>query len=318
MHVLVTGGCGYVGSALVPRLQATPVIDRVTVLDALETGSLRNLVGAPITNGFEFHEGDVGEYPDVESAMAGVDAVVHLAAVNRADSEAVGKADTYTVNLDGTWNVLNAARTHDVENVVYASSSRVYGTLSADRIDGSATPQPFDPYTETKFEAERLLREFAGEPDRTGTALRLGTVYGYAPGVRFDLAPNRYVFQALTGGRILLSGDGDSWRPLIHVQDAANALAHAVRSPHRWSDPVYDVGSTVEQYRLSDVAEIVRNEVNPDLDIDYVGEAARTVSHRLTFEDFEAVSVPFEWTLSEGVRDLADRFIDPAQRHLTL
>ena len=318
MHVLVTGGCGYIGSALVPRLQAATDVDRITVLDTLENGSLSHLIGAPITDGFEFREGDVGEYPDVEGAMAGVDAVVHLAAINRVDSETAGKADTYTVNLDGTWNVLNAARTHDVENVVFASSSRVYGNLSTDRIGASTTPNPFDPFTETKFEAERLLREFDGEPDRTATALRLGTAYGYAPGVRFDLAPNRFVFQALTDRRILLPGEGTGWRPLIHVQDAAAALDHALRNPHRWSKTVYDVGSTAEQYRLDDVAEVVRTEINPDLDVDSLEGEGQAVSFLLSFEDFVDVAMALDWTLTEGVRDLADRFIDPEHHPLAL
>ncbi|MFT4889639.1 MAG: UDP-glucose 4-epimerase [Halobacteriales archaeon] len=311
MHVLVTGGCGYVGSALVPRLQTAGDVDRVTVLDTLENGSLGNLVGAPITDGFEFRQGDVREYADVEAAMAGVDAVIHLAAINRRDSSAAGKAETYAVNLDGTWTVLEAARSNDVETVVYPSSCLVYG--HADRPDDAATPTPFDPYTEATVEAERLLEEFAAEPDRTGTVLRLGTAYGYAPGVRFDSPVNRFVFRALTDRPIVIRGDPAGWQPYVHVEDVAGALAHAVRRPHRWSNPVYDVGASVEQYRLADVANVVREEINPGLEVREAEEGAAGVSVRLSFDEFRDTGVTFGWTLAEGVRDLADRFVDADQ-----
>jgi len=310
-HVLVTGGCGYVGSALVPRLQAAGDVDRVTVLDTLDNGSLGNLVGAPITDGFEFRQGDVREYADVEAAMTDVDRVVHLAAINRRDSSAAGKAETYAVNLDGTWNVLEAARSNDVEAVVYPSSCRVYG--HADRGDDAATPSPFDPYTEATVEAERLLEEFDDEPGRAGTVLRLGTVYGYAPGVRFDTPVNRFVFRALTDRPIVIRGDAAGWHPYVHVEDAAGALAHAVRRPHRWSTAVYDVGASVEQYRLADVANVVREEINPGLEVRQADEGAAGVSVRLSFDEFRDTGVAFDWTLADGVRDLADRFVDPEQ-----
>jgi nucleoside-diphosphate-sugar epimerase len=317
MHVLVTGGCGYVGSALVPQLQASGDVDRITVLDNLENGSLGHLIGAPVTDGFKFRQGDVREYTDVESAMAGVDAVVHLAGITRTDSSSVGKDEVYTVNLDGTWNVLNAARTHDVRKVVFSSSSFVYGRVTDEEPDHVGTPTPFDAFTETKLEAEHLLEEFAGEDDRLGTVLRFGVVYGYAPGVRFDLPVNRFVFQALTDRPLVLSGDGSSWRPFVHVQDAAGTVLDALRRPSRWPSHVYDVGTNEEQYRLADVADVVRDEINPTLEMQRRNDESRPPSFRLPFEDVQETGFTFEWTIDEGVRDLADRFIDPEQQRVS-
>ena len=106
MKVLVTGGCGYIGSALVPRLQERDGVDSVTVFDSLSAGSPRNLMGARVADTFRFRRGDVREYGDVESAMRGADAVVHLAAITGASSTHDRAEETRAVNLDGTENVL--------------------------------------------------------------------------------------------------------------------------------------------------------------------------------------------------------------------
>jgi len=314
MDVLVTGGCGYIGSRLVPLLRAEDAVDRVVVLDSLSTGSPRALLGTlggdgGQDDGVDFRRGDVREYGDVESATRGVDRVVHLAAITGASSTHDRRAETVAVNRDGTENVLTAAGKLGVESVVFASSCNIYGRATSTDIDETTEPDPINPYAEAKAEAEGLLADACEEFGMDGTALRMSTNYGYAPGVRFNLVVNHFVFRALTGRPLTVYGDGSNWRPFVHVADAARAYAHAALDPDDWPAPVYNVGSDAGNYRIADVADVVREEVGP-VDVTYLEDEHPGPSYHVNFDRLDETGFETEWTLREGVRDLADRFVE--------
>jgi len=314
MDVLVTGGCGYIGSRLVPLLRAEDAVDRVVVLDSLSTGSPRALLGTLGSDGgqddgVDFRRGDVREYGDVESATRGVDRVVHLAAITGASSTHDRRAETVAVNRDGTENVLTAAGKLGVESVVFASSCNIYGRATSTDIDETTEPDPINPYAEAKAEAEELLADACEEFGMDGTALRMSTNYGYAPGVRFNLVVNHFVFRALTGRPLTVYGDGSNWRPFVHVADAARAYAHAALEPDDWPAPVYNVGSDAGNYRIADVADVVREEVGP-VDVTYLEDEHPGPSYHVNFDRLDETDFETEWTLREGVRDLADRFVE--------
>jgi nucleoside-diphosphate-sugar epimerase len=307
VDVLVTGGCGYIGSALVPRLVASDGVDRVVVFDSLETGSPRALFGAlGEADGVDFRRGDVREYGDVESATRGVDAVIHLAAITGAAGTHDRRDETFEVNYDGTENVLTAADKFDVDTVVFASSCNVYGRATSTDIGEGVEPDPINPYAEAKYEAESLLAD-AADHGMDATALRMSTNYGYAPGVRFNLVVNHFVFRALTGRPLTVYGDGSNWRPFIHVQDAARAYAHAALNPDQWPESVYNVGGSNANYRVSEVADIVRDEVGP-VEITYLEDEHPGPSYHVDFDRITETGFELEWSLGEGIRDLARRF----------
>jgi nucleoside-diphosphate-sugar epimerase len=303
-HVLVTGGCGYIGSALVPLLQDDDTVEAVTVLDSLSGGSPRNLLEARLGEDVAFRRGDVREYGDVESAMRGVDTVVHLAAITGASSTHDRREETFAVNRDGTTNVLTAAQKLGVDNVVFASSCNNYGRTTETDIDESTPMDPLNPYAETKVESERDLREHVEAGDFDGTALRMSTNYGYAPGVRFNLVVNLFVFRALTGRPLTVYGDGSNWRPFIHARDSARAFAHAATTPESWDHTVYNVGPTDGNYRISEIAQIVSEEVG-DVDITYLEDEHPGPSYHVNFDRLGETGFEPNWTLREGVRDLA-------------
>jgi nucleoside-diphosphate-sugar epimerase len=306
--VLVTGGCGYIGSDLIPRLADDDRVGEVVVLDSLTSGSPRALMGA-VNGKLEFRRGDVREYGDVESAMRGVDTVVHLAAITGAASTHDRREETVAVNYDGTENVLTAAGKLGVENVVFASSCNVYGRATSTDIDETVAPDPINPYAETKLDAETLLREYCEEFGMDGTALRMATNFGYSPGVRFNLVVNYFVFRALTGRTLTVYGDGSNWRPFVHVSDAARAYKHAALEPGAWDRLVYNVGHNDANYQIADIADIVDEEVGA-VDITYLEDEHPGPSYHVNFDRLATTGFEPETTLREGVRDIADRFTD--------
>jgi len=307
-RILVTGGCGYIGSALVPHLQAADAVAEVVVFDSLTGGSPANLVDADIDDGFQFREGDVRNYGEVESATRGVDAVVHLAAITGAASTRDRREETFAVNLEGTRNVLTAAEKLGVDTVTFASSCNNYGRAPHEDVDETTEPHPINPYAESKLEAEGLLAAFDGD----ATALRLSTNYGYARGVRFNLVVNSFVFRALTDRPLTVYGDGSNWRPFIHVDDAARAFAAATIDPDDWPELIYNVGDNDENYRIAEIAEIVREEVGTEVEVTYLEDEHPGPSYHVNFDRLAATGFEPAYTLREGVAELAATFTDGA------
>jgi UDP-glucose 4-epimerase len=310
LRVLVTGGCGYVGSALVPKLLDDDRVGEVVVLDSLASGSPASLAGC-VDDGLVFRRGDVREYGDVESATRNVDTVVHLAAITGAASTHDRRGETMAVNRGGTENVLTAARKFGVETVVLASSCNNYGRVASRDIDETAEQNPLNPYAESKVAAEELLAEAVERDGLDGTALRMSTNYGWTPGVRFNLVVNHFVFRGLTGRPLTVHGDGSNWRPFVHVEDAARAYAHAALRPDRWPRPVYNVGANDQNYRIEEIATVVREELDRDLDITYLEEKHPGPSYHVNFDRLSETGFEPEWTLRDGVRSLAERLRRP-------
>jgi UDP-glucose 4-epimerase len=306
MDVLVTGGCGYIGSALVPMLQDASTVDRVTVLDSLVSGSPRSLFDC-LDDGLEFKRGDIREYGDVESAIRGVDTVVHLAAITGAASTHDRREETFAVNYDGTENVLKAAGKLGVDNVVFASSCNIYGRATSTDIDESVGPDPINPYAEAKYEAESLLRDYCDDHEMTGTALRMSTNYGHSPAVRFNLVVNYFVFRAVTGRALTVYGDGSNWRPFIHVDDAARAYKHAALNPDSWPRHVYNVGTDQGNFQVADIADVVRDEVGP-VDVTYLEDEHPGPSYHVNFDRLAETGFQPRRSLRVGVRELARQF----------
>ena len=307
MRVLVTGGCGYIGSVLVPQLLKDEAVSEVVVLDSLVSGSPRTLLGS-VGNDLEFVRGDIRNYGDVETAMRDVDRVIHLAAITGASSTHDRRDETFAVNYEGTENVVTAAGKFDVDSVVFASSCNNYGRAASRNIDEMTTPDPLNPYAESKVQAEELVDDAAAEYGFDATSLRMSTNYGFAPGVRFNLVVNHFVFRGLTNRPLTVYGDGNNWRPFIHVEDAARAYKHATLHPDQWSHDVYNVGSTDQNYQISDIAELVNRELDSELEITYLEDEQPGPSYHVNFDRLSETGFEPEWTLRDGVHDLIAQF----------
>ena len=254
---LVTGGAGYVGSLLVADLLARGT--RVRVLDSLLHGSVPSLLGAFGDERFEFVHGDVRDPDAVRAAVDGVDAVVHLAAIVGDPACSRDEATARKVNFEATVALLDAAESAGVRRFLFASTCSNYGKLA----DGDAVAteewelRPLSVYAETKVEAE--LEVLARNREGFETAcLRLATVYGASPRMRFDLTVNEFTRDVALDGSLVVYGE-QFWRPYVHVRDAAAGVrARARRARGVAAGQVFNVGATDENYRKLDLVELLR------------------------------------------------------------
>jgi UDP-glucose 4-epimerase len=216
---LVTGGAGFIGSHIVEALLSHGA--RVRVLDNLTTGKRSNIEHLPV----EIIVGDVRESAAVQSAMKGVDFVIHQAAVVSVPQSMIDPITTHEVNVTGTLNILLAARHNKVRHVVFASSCAVYGDNSELPLKESAAVKPLSPYAASKLAGEIYCQTFQQAYGLPTTCLRYFNVYGPRQDPNGDYAAviPKFAERIRCGQSPVIYGDGLQSRDFIHVSDVVSA-----------------------------------------------------------------------------------------------
>lgn len=219
--LLVTGGAGFVGANLVRRLAPQ---HSVRVLDNLVTGA-KELLPPEI----ELLEGDIRDADAVAEAMAGVDAVVHLAAAGSVVESVASPWENFEVNVRGTLTVLDGARRAGVERVVLASTGGALVGNAPGPVDEQSVPRPLSPYGASKAAAEAYAHAYAGSYGMRTVALRFANLYG--PFSAHKKGVVTAFFRALDAGQpLVVHGDGGATRDFLHVADICTALEQALHA----------------------------------------------------------------------------------------
>ena len=240
MRFLVTGGAGFLGAALANRLAADG--HTVFVLDDLSNGSASNLLPT-----IALTQGDVRNIPLLWSLLRDVDCVYHLAA-KVSVAESVLHPQAYNeVNVGGTVSLMEAIRDTGVRRVVFTSSGAVYGRLPTQPVHENDTPNPDSPYAVSKWAAEQYIHTIGRLWEIETVALRIFNAYGPGQSLPVSHAPviPRFLHQALTGGSLVLYGDGSQTRDYIYVSDVVAALV-AAATAKAVNRQVINVGSGTE------------------------------------------------------------------------
>jgi UDP-glucose 4-epimerase len=253
---LVTGAAGFIGSSIVRELIRRG--EQVRGLDSFETGKRENL--APMLEQMDFHEIDIRDEQRLPPAFAGVDYVLHQAALPSVPLSVAKPVRSHAININGTLNVLLAARDAGVKRVVYAGSSSAYGeTLTLPKRE-DMLPSPVSPYAVQKLTGEYYMRCFANVYSLETVCLRYFNVFGprQDPSSPYSGVLAKFIRQMLAGESPTIFGDGEQTRDFTYVDNAVQAnLAAAVAPTEGVSGECFNIG-TGRRLSLNFVFEALR------------------------------------------------------------
>ncbi len=263
-HILVTGGNGYVGSALVPKLLAAG--HHVTVLD-LVPGPLPKTAGGLLT----MHMGDIRREDHVWHALTGapafigpVDTVIHLACVSNDPSFDMDPEVGKSINYDCFRPLVMLCKKAGVKRFIFASSSSEYGVKQERDVIEEMSLEPMTDYALYKVKGEEILNE-ARMPGFETVIIRPATVCGISPSMRLDLAVHILTMSALRHGKISVYG-GSQYRPNIHIDDITDAYLLCVSAPsYKVDGQVFNVGA--ENLTIMETAEMIRDLMHEKISI---------------------------------------------------
>lgn len=296
--ILVTGGCGYIGSILVRMLLKENY--NVVVLDNLSFG--KATLNDIKNKNFSLIEGDIRNDKDIEQAIRGVDAVVHLAALVGDPQCAAKPKNAMSSNFDGTIRLVKICKQNGIKKFIYTSTCSVYGCKEEELLIEESKLNPVSLYAWTKLYSERALLALA-DSNFKPLILRLATVYGKADRTRFDLVVNLLTKKAVTEKKIVLFG-ADQWRPFIHVEDVARAVLLCLKKYK--GEAIFNVGSTRENYQIRDLGFFIK-EVIPAVNIEVMQNPTDKRDYRVSFEKIEKeLGFKNTKTVKEGIIEIKD------------
>ena len=285
MLIAVTGGAGYLGSVLTSDLLAQG--HDVVGIDSLVHGgaSLAGLAGHPR---YSFIKGDLRDVAIVRQAVAGADAVVHLAAIVGEPACNRDPGLTREVNLEASVQLISAARDASVKHFIFASTCSNYGKMpdASGYVDENSPLQPLSIYAETKVAVEKYLLDTKWPESFIPTVLRLSTVYGLSFRPRFDLTVNEFAAEAVVNKKLVVFGE-QFWRPYVHVRDVARAVTAVLNAKDSAvRNEVFNVGGTDENYTKQMLVELIQQRL-PETVVEYVKRGADPRDYRVRFAKIE-------------------------------
>ena len=308
--ILITGGAGYVGSVLVRKLVSLGY--DVKVIDSLVFGSdgISSLINE---KKIEFFNLDIRETEKISSIIQNIDCVIHLAAIVGEPLCSKIPDAAKQINEFATKNLVNICKNKKVKRFIFASTCSNYGS-SQNVVNESSPVMPLSLYSKCKVNSEKFILDQNNDIFET-CVLRFGTAHGLSPRMRFDLLVQEFMRDAIVDKKISIFG-ADFWRPLVHVEDMADACISAIDAPSQViSGHIYNVGNDKENYTKIQLAEIIKEFIT-DVEIEIIKSKKDPRNYKVSFEKIKN-SLNFEpkYTVRDSVieilNDIQSGKIDP-------
>lgn len=323
---LITGGCGFLGTALIKRLTREVPDCQIRVLDNLKTGAASDLhrvcdfkvakaESLPEGSGVFLIEGDIRDKDAAEKCSAGVECIVHLAANTGVQPSVENPRFDMECNVIGTFNMLDAARKHSVDRFVFASSGAPAGEVEPP-IHEELPPHPVSPYGASKLAGEGYCSAYSRTFGVDTVCLRFGNVYGPGSGKKSSVVA-KFIRQALLGEVCHIYGDGGQTRDFIFIEDLIEAMLCAVEIPEIGGE-VFQIASGGER-TVSEITAKLRS-VLEDHGVEMLvkHEEARIGDVRRNYSDTSKALDKLGWKpkmdIDEGIRKTVSYFLKNRER----
>ena len=289
MKILVTGGCGYKGHVLIPKLLVRDY--DVVALDVMWFGNF--LQPHPKLT---IIRGDVRDVSSIN--LEGVDCIIHLSSIANDPCGDLDPKLTWEVSALATMQLVDKARREGIKRFIYASSGSVYGVKDEPQVTEDLELKPISEYNKTKMVAERVLLSYSN--DMSVQIIRPATVCGYSPRMRLDVSVNMLTMQALSKGIITVFG-GTQTRPNIHIDDITDIYLHLIDHPEVTG--VYNAG--FENISILDIAKLVTKHVPAEI---VVTESNDPRSYRVNSDKLLATGFKPKKGVEDAVREIIGKY----------
>ena len=298
-RIFVTGGAGYVGAVLVPRLLSEG--HEVTVLDLMIYGEEVLETHPNLT----VIKGDIRDGMLLKNSVPGHDCVIHLACISNDPSFELNPDLGRSINLDAFKPLVQISRDNGVERFVYASSSSVYGIKSEHDVHEEMVVEPLTDYSRFKADCETILFEHQS-PQFTTVTIRPATVCGYSPRQRLDVVVNILTNLAYHNRKITVFG-GDQLRPNIHIEDMVEAYITLLKAPKEFvAGKIYNAG--FENQSVRELAQIVRGVIGDDVVLEKQSTNDNRSYHISSKKIKKELGFEARHTIEDAVVDLRNAF----------
>lgn len=301
-RIMVTGGAGYVGAVLVPKLLKQGY--KVRVLDLYMFGD-EALSAVNDHPNLEQVKGDIRDRQTLERTLAGCDAVIHLACISNDPSFELNPELGKSINYDSFPNLVDISKNSGVRRFIYASSSSVYGIRGEQNVTEDLALLPLTDYSRYKAMCEEVLLK-KREPGFTTVILRPATVCGYSPRLRLDLTVNILTNHAVNNKEITVFG-GEQMRPNIHIDDVTDLYIQSLEWPAELVDgDVFNAG--YDNHKVIDIAKITRTVVGEDVNIKTTPSDDNRSYHISSKKIQEILGFTPSRSIEDAVEDLVGAF----------
>lgn len=290
MHILLTGGCGYIGTVLTEKLLELGM--KVTVVDIMWFG---NFLGGH--KNLRVIQEDIRNINSIP--MEGIDVVMHLAGVANDPCGELNAKLSWEVNTLATMRLIEKAIDYKVKHFIYASSGSVYGVKEEEAVTEDLSLVPLSDYNKTKMISERVLLSY--QDAISIHCIRPATVCGYSPRMRLDLSVNMLTMQALTKGKITVLG-GAQTRPNIYMKDMIAVYLHFLNNGGE-AGGIYNAG--FENMSILDIAKKVTEFIPAEI---IVRESNDARSYRLNSDKLIRIGFQPKYSIEDGILEVRDAF----------
>jgi len=303
MNILVTGNNGFIGKVLTDMLISEGY--RVFGLDTNYYGKDCNFYRK--NSKIKCKNKDIRNVNKKD--LEGIDVVCHLAALSNDPLGKINEKLTYDINYESSVRLAELSKEIGVKRFIYSSSCSMYGISDEGDLKEDGELNPITAYAKSKAFTEKSVLPLSDD-DFSVTVMRNSTAYGISPKLRVDLVVNNLIGWAMTTGKIKILSDGTPWRPLIHVDDIANAFITVMKSPvEKVEGEIFNVGMNGENYQIKEIAYMIKD-VFPECDIEITGEhGSDSRTYNVNFDKIERELdfIP-KWNLRKGIEQIVESY----------